>query len=137
LLNQLLGVEREVVAAYVAATPLLSGHNRRAAVRFLDQELRHVMTLEKLVRSAHGHPRAGKSSYDLGHPRGTTQLLGLLRRAEDRAIATYLDALPRLSSVEARQTAVSILAVEAQHVAVIRRNLGLKPVASPLVRGSA
>jgi hypothetical protein len=136
LLNELLDVEHVVVAAYVAATPLLSGHNRRAAVRFLDQELFHVAMLEQLVRSAHGHPRSGRPSYDLGRPEGEIALLGLLRRVEDRAIKTYLDVLPRLSSVEARQTAVSILAVEAQHVAIIRRNLGLKPVASPLVTGS-
>jgi hypothetical protein len=136
LLNTLLDAEHFVVAAYVAAIPLLSHHNRRAAVRFLQQELDHITALEMLVRSARGQPHSGKPSYDLGQPSGETELLRLLRRAEELAIRAYLDAIPSLSPGDARQSAVSILAVEAQHASIIRRNLGLPAVPAPLVTGA-
>jgi hypothetical protein len=136
LLNGLLDVEHLVATAYVAAVPLLSHHNKRAAVRFLQQELDHITALEMLVRSARGQPHSGKPSYDLGQPSGETELLRLLRRAEELAIRAYLDAIPSLSPGDARQTAVSILAVEAQHASIIRRNLGLPAVPAPLVTGA-
>jgi len=60
----------------------------------------------------------------------------LLRRVEGQAVSTYLETIPRLVSGEARQTAISILAVEAQHLSIIRRNLGLRPVPSALVAGA-
>jgi hypothetical protein len=136
LLNGLLDAEHLVVAAYVAALPLLSHHNKRAAVRFLQHELDHITALEMLVQTAHTKPHSAKPSYDLGQPRGEAELLRLLRRVEALAIRAYVDAIPRLSAGAGRQTAASILAVEAQHISIIRRNLGLRPVPAPLVAGA-
>jgi hypothetical protein len=135
LLNQLLDVEHLVATAYIAAIPLLTGHPQRAAKHFLDHETQHIQELEKLVRKAGGQPPSAKPSYDLGHPSSATELLELLRRVEDRAIGAYLAAIPKLSLGEARQSATSILAVEAQHTSIIRRDLGLRPVPGPLVAG--
>jgi rubrerythrin len=136
LLNGVLDVEHLVVTAYTAAVPLLSHHNLRAAQHFLDQETSHVNDLDKLIRSAGGSPHGERPRYDLGQPRGEAELLELLRHVEGRAVSAYLEAIPRLVSAEARQTAISILAVEAQHLSIIRRNLGLSPVPSPLVTGA-
>lgn len=136
VLNELLDVEHLVVTGYVAAIPLLSHHNLRAARHFLDQELKHIKTLQDLIHAARGAPHGAKSGYDLGHPRTATELLELLRRVEDRAIRAYLDAIPKFRSSDARQTAASILAVEAQHTSIIRRNLGLTAVPSARVLGA-
>ncbi len=135
LLNELLDVEHFVKTAYIAAVPLLTDHNQRLGIRFLDQEVAHIHDLELIVFAAGGTPPDEKPSYDLGLPRTQTELLELLRRAENQAIDAYLSAIPRFTSAEARQTAMSILAVEAQHVSLIRRNLGLRQVPSALVRG--
>jgi len=136
LLNGVLDVEHLVVTAYTAAVPLLSHHNERAAQHFLDQESSHLNDLAKLIRSAGGSPHGERPRYDLGNPRSETELLELLRRVEGQAVSTYLETIPRLVSGEARQTAISILAVEAQHLSIIRRNLGLRPVPSALVAGA-
>ena len=136
ILNTLLDLEHLLEAAYVAAIPLLSHHNRRAATHFLQQELDHITRLQGIVQQFHGKPDSAKPSYDLGRPRGEAEVMGLLHRVENQAIRAYLDAIPRLAEGEARQTAGSILAVEAQHVSIIRRDLGLSPVPAPLVAGA-
>jgi hypothetical protein len=136
ILNRLLDVEHLVVTAYVAAIPRLSGHPLRAAMHFLQQELSHVQLLSTMVRSAGQSPHGPKPRYDLGHPRSQTQLLELLRRVEDAAINAYLDAVPKLAHEGGRQTAASIIAVEAQHASIIRRDLGLSPVPAALVAGA-
>jgi bacterioferritin (cytochrome b1) len=133
IFNDLLAVEYYAVTAYIAGVPLLSGHNRRLADRFLNQELSHVDELVNLVKAANGTPASQASSYDLGHPRSTTDVLELFHRVERLTIGAYLAAIPKLSSGGTRASAVSILANEAQHVSIVRRNLGLVPVPAAVV----
>lgn len=136
ILNALLAVEYYAATAYIAGVPLLSGHNRRLAKRFMVQELSHIALLTDLVKSARVAPRGEGAGYDLGHPRSATDLLELFHRVERAVIGAYLRALPRLAGGGVRASAVSILANEAQHVSIVRRNLGLTPVPAPLVSAS-
>ena len=53
--------------------------------------------------------------------------------AEQATVRAYLDAIPKLTPGAARSAAASILANEAQHVSVLRRNLGLDPIPSAFV----
>jgi hypothetical protein len=133
IVNDLLRVEYYAATAYIAGAPLLSGHNRRLADRFLNQELSHIDELTNLLRAAHVAPAGEAASYDLGHPRGATDLLELFHRVERLTIRAYLDAIPKFSSGRVRAAAVSILANEAQHVSIVRRNLGLTPVPAAVV----
>jgi hypothetical protein len=73
-------------------------------------------------------PHGPRGSYDLGRPKNQTQILDLIHRAEQATVRAYLDAIPKLTPGAARAAAASILANEAQHVSVIRRNLALDPV---------
>jgi hypothetical protein len=133
IFSELIDAEYIAVAAYTAGIPLLSDHNRRAAKHFLIQEVAHITQLSNLVNVAHGVPHGPRASYDLGHPRSETQVLELIRRAEQLTIRAYLDAIPKLSPGAARAAAASILANEAQHISIIRRNLGLDPVPDAVV----
>jgi hypothetical protein len=133
IFNGLIDAEYVTAAAYTAGIPLLSDHNLRAAKHFLIQEVAHITQLSNLVHVAHGVPRAPRASYDLDHPRNEKQVLELIRRAEQVSIRAYLDAIPKLSPGAARAAAASILANEAQHISVVRRNLGLDPVPDAVV----
>jgi hypothetical protein len=133
IFNGLIDAEYVAAAAYTAGIPLLSDHNLRAAKHFLVQEVSHIAQLSNLVNVAHGVPHGPRPSYELGHPRSETQVLELIHRAEQVTIRAYLDAIPKLSPGAPRAAAASILANEAQHVSVVRRNLGLDPVPDAVV----
>ncbi len=133
IVNGLIDAEYFAAATYIAGIPLLSDHNLRAAKHFLVQEVAHLLALSNLVTAAHGAPHGPRTSYNLGHPRSQTQVLELIHRAEQATIRAYLDAIPKLSPGAARAAAASILANDAQHVSVIRRNLGLDPVPGAVV----
>jgi hypothetical protein len=133
IFNALIDAEYVVAAAYIAGIPLLSDHNLRAAKHFLVHEISHITQLSNLVNVAHGVPNGPRASYDLGHPRSQTQVLDVIHRAEQATIRAYLDAIPKLSPGAPRAAAASILANEAQHVSVVRRNLGLDPVPDAVV----
>jgi hypothetical protein len=136
ILNELLAVEYYAATAYIAGVPLLSGHNLRLAKRFMVQELSHIDELTNMTRAANVTPRGEGGDYDLGHPRNTTELLELFHRVERLTIRAYLSAIPRFSSGAVRASAASILANEAQHVSIVRRNLGLTPVPAAVVTGT-
>lgn len=133
IFNRLIDAEYVVAATYIAGIPLLSDHNLRAAKHFLVQEVAHITQLSNLVNVAHGVPDGPRANYDLGHPRSETQVLDLIHRAEQATVRAYLDAIPKLTPGAARAAAASILGNEAQHVSVLRRNLGLDPIPSAVL----
>jgi hypothetical protein len=133
IFNRLIDAEYAAAAVYIAGIPLLSDHNYRAAKHFLVQEVAHIQQLSNLVNVAHGTPHGPRSSYDLDHPRSQTQVMELIHRAEQATVRAYLDAIPELTPGPARAAAASILANEAQHVSIVRRNLGLDPVPSAVL----
>jgi hypothetical protein len=135
LLNQLLHLEHVGIAAYTAGTPLLAPATVEAGKLFLNDELSHAGALAGLIRAAGAKPPKPAPSYDLGHPRTSAEVLALLHRIESAQIAAYLAALPRLEPAFVRQSVASILANDAQHVAVVRAALGQPAVPSAFVSG--
>lgn len=135
LLNHLLHLEHVAIAAYTAGTPLLAPQTLKAGQLFLNDELAHAGALAGLVRAAGGKPIKPAPSYDLGHPRSSEEVLALLHRVERAQISAYLEALPRLEPATVRQSIASILANDAQHVAVVRAALGKPAVASAFANG--
>jgi Ferritin-like domain len=135
LLNHLLHLEHVGIAAYTAGTPLLAPATVKAGQLFLNDELAHAGALAGLIRAAGSKPIKPAPSYDLGHPRSSREVLALLHRIEQEQIAAYLDALPRLEPAVVKQSVASILANDAQHVAVVRAALGQPAVPSAFVTG--
>ncbi|HSC04173.1 MAG TPA: ferritin-like domain-containing protein [Solirubrobacteraceae bacterium] len=135
LLQQLLHLEHMGIAAYTAGTPLLAPATVKAGKLFLNDELSHAGALGGLIKAAGGKPNKPPPSYDLGHPRNSREVLTLLHEIEQAQIKAYLAALPRLAPASVRQSVASILANDAQHVAVVRAALGQTAVPSAFVTG--
>ena len=136
-LNRLIRAEYYSVAAYVAAIPLLSGGDALAAKQFLQQDLSHIEDIAEIVRKTGVKPYATDQLYNLGHPAGRTEALGLLHRAEQVTLRAYLAAIPRLSPGVVKATAASLFANDAQHASTIRDRIGLAPVPEAVVTGNA
>ena len=137
ILNNALDLEHAAIAAYTAGIPLLSGTTQKAAKQFLLQEFAHASALTTLVKNAGGKAKAPAPSYNLGRPRRPADVLGLLHMVERAAIAAYVDAIPKISRGTVRAKLASILANEAQHIALVRQALGQPPAPDALVTGRA
>ncbi len=137
-LNALLDVEHYAIAAYAAGFQLLHPRSlqAKAAAQFLAQELAHSVQLMDLIRRVRGKPRRAQASYDLGHPQSPAEVLALLKRIELEQLRVYLSTIPRLSGSGSRSAAASIMANDAQHLAMLRWQTGQAPTPSALVTGS-
>jgi bacterioferritin (cytochrome b1) len=133
LLNHLLDLEHMAIAAYTAGTPLLAASVAKAGQLFLNDELAHAGALAGLVKAAGGKPVKPAPSYALGHPRTSQEVLALLHEVERAQVAAYLDAITRLEPSSVKQSVASILANDAQHVAVVRAGLHQTAVPSAFV----
>jgi hypothetical protein len=135
-LNGLLDLAERTITAYTACVPLLAGHLHQACKQFLDQDLEHAGELYRLIKQAGGDADKPQPSYDLGQPRGRNELVRLLHGLESQMVSRYLQMLPSLSPGSVRGAVASMMANDAQHVAVLRLSLGLDPIPGPLVTGS-
>jgi Ferritin-like domain len=135
LLNQLLHLEHLAIAAYTAGTPLLAPATYKAGQLFLNDELSHAGALAGLIRAAGGKPIKPAPSYPLGHPRSSQEVLALLHEVENAQLTAYLDAITRLEPGFVKSSVASILANDAQHVAVVRAALGQRAVPAAFVTG--
>jgi hypothetical protein len=135
LLQQLLHLEHVGIWAYTAGTPLLAPAVTKAGALFLNDELEHAGALAGLIHAAGGKPIKPAPSYPLGHPRTSQEMLQLLHGIENMQISAYLDAIGRLSPGSVKQSIASIMANDAQHVAVVRAALGEPAVPSAFVTG--
>jgi hypothetical protein len=136
ILNGLLDLAERTITAYTACVPLFAGHLHEACKQFLNQDLSHAGELYRLIKQAGGDADKPQPSYDLGRPRGRNELVRLLHALENEMVTHYLQALPSLSPGSVRAAIASMLANDAQHVAVLRLSLRLDPIPSPLVTGS-
>lgn len=135
LLNRALATEHRAIAAYNAGSPLLEGRALAAAERFLGQERRHAARLRELVASLGATADGPRPSYDFGRPDRASDVLRLLQEVERGSIAVYNEIVPRLVDPLLRETAASIAANEAEHLAVVRGLLGRWPVPTAFVTG--
>ncbi|MGB9184064.1 MAG: ferritin-like domain-containing protein [Solirubrobacteraceae bacterium] len=135
LLKALLDLERRTVAAYIAGLPLLSLPDARIAKQFLNEELQHTGELISLIKAAGGKTAPHLGAYDLGRPGDGPAVLALLHGLERAQISAYLETIPKLSPSPVRAAAATILASDAQHVAVLRAVQGLDPMPSAFLTG--
>ena len=135
LLNALLHLEHWGIAAYTAGTPLLAPAVTKAGALFLNDELSHAGALAGLVRAAGGKPIRPAPSYPLGRPRSSEDVLRLLHTIENAQLSAYLNAITRLEPGFVKSSVASILANDAQHVAVVRAALQQPAVPAAFVTG--
>ena len=111
-----------------------AGH-AKAGQLFLNDEISHAGDLAGLIRAAGGKPIKPAPSYALGHPRTSEEVLMLLHSVENAQIAGLPGRDPRLEPGVVKQQVASILANDAQHVAVVRAALGQPAIPSAFVTG--
>jgi hypothetical protein len=136
VLDELLGVKNRAVAAYAHAAGLLGGPDRELATRIGVHEAAHVYAVTGAIYRLGGAPTPADPSYRFAAAGGPAAL-ALAAQTEDTSIAALIDALPKLTDLEARGTIVSILDCDAQHAAVVAQARGLPPLATAVVRGQA
>jgi rubrerythrin len=131
LVEAVIGLEQRAAVAYatIANGGLLDEEVRRAADAFAEQERDHVEALTAAVEDLGGRaPDDPVEVEGLGALASQREALELAIDLEDQLIRAYVDAAGRLASTALRRTAVQILGNEAQHLAVLRQQLGQDPV---------
>lgn len=136
MLERLLDLERHTVAAYTAGIPLLGHDDAKTAKQFLNEELQHTGELIALIKAAGGKAPPRAAAFDLGHPRTGAGVLALLHDLEREQIGLYLATIPRLSPGPVRAAAATIVASDAQHIAILRRAQGRPPMPSAFLTTS-
>ncbi len=136
LLETLLDLERHTVAAYTAGIPLLHPGDAKTGRQFLDEELQHTGELIALIKAAGGDAPPRRAPFHLGHPTDTAGVLDLLHGLERAQIVAYLDAIPRLEPGPVRAAAATIVASDAQHIALLRRARGQPAMPAAFLTGA-
>jgi len=135
VLNSAIDLEHQAVAAYTAALDALTGENLKSARQFRDQERQHVVRLAAAIKEIGGKANAARSSYDFPRLADQNAVLRFASRLENTAISAYIDAIPRLNDADLRASAASILANEAEHLAVLNSALGQRTAPEAFVSG--
>ncbi|MEW6738067.1 MAG: ferritin-like domain-containing protein, partial [Acidobacteriota bacterium] len=144
IMNVALGLEHQAIAAYQAGaeTKLLSDGVLKVAVKFQDHHKQHRDALASTVKKFGGKPVDAQAKYDpvaIAKSVGVNQLaaerdiIQLAAKLEAQATSAYLGAIPGLASKDVVKAALSIMADEAQHTAVLRSALGEDPVPAAFV----
>jgi rubrerythrin len=140
LLNAALDLENVAIAVYSAGAALLEGEARRLGRQFLQHEKEHAARLSELIEDLGGTPHEPRSDeeYKQGFPklRQQTDVLRFASDVENAAIAKYVEAIPKLSNAELRQTSAAIVSSEAEHRSVLLGLLGVPQVPNAFVTGT-
>jgi hypothetical protein len=135
LLSRGLQLERRTIAAYTAGIPLLRGKQATIGKAFLQHELEHAGELIRLLDELGVKPPLRAASYDIGHPQGPEQVLGLWHELESLQLSLYLDLIPRLTPGRIRSGVASVFASDAQHTSLLRIELRSRPAPAAFATG--
>jgi hypothetical protein len=130
ILNAALTQELTVLDAYTRGMPLLRGDVRPLGRKLRAQEQEYVDAITKALRGLGGETEAEKTALDLSGVGGQADFLALVYGLESTALASDLDAAPRLFTDAPRTLAASLAAGHAQHLVVLRQGLGAGLAAS-------
>jgi hypothetical protein len=123
-LNDALSREMAAVETYARGLPLLRGRVRAVGREFRAQEQEYVDALTKAIRGVGGEVDAEHGQPEFAGVSGQAEFLALAYEMENAALASYLDAAPRLDTAAPRSLAASLAAAHAQHLVVLRQALG-------------
>jgi hypothetical protein len=130
VLNDALSQEMAAIEAYAGGLPLLHGRVRAVGREFHAQEQEYVDALTKAIRGLGGSVDTEHGQPELAGVSDQAEFLALAYGMENAALASYLDAAPRLNTAAPRGLAASLAAGHAQHLVVLRQALGAGLAAS-------
>jgi rubrerythrin len=141
VLNSLLDLERTAVLAYTIGQAKLTGAARGAIRTLLAHEKEHEHALERAVIGLGAQPISARpaSQYTSSFPLLATadQVLRFALDVENTQVSAYSDSLGTIVTPELRTTIASILATEAEHMAVVLGALHQPQAPQALVTGNA
>ena len=123
LLGTALELERSLIALYETGADLLSGRAATVARIALEHEHAHADALAEAMRELGGRPPAPRdpSAYRHGFPRtgGAPAWRKFAIAYEEKAVAGYAAAIPKLANARLRSTFASIMTSEAEHAVAL------------------
>jgi hypothetical protein len=139
-LNSLLALEHAAAAAWKAIGAQLRGDARRYGRRIEARESDHAARLSDLVSELGGEPAAGREpgGYDESFPlmREASDALRFAGDLEEELVRTHLDALRTLTDERQRRLVATIVAQEAEDLAVVHVLAGDPAAPQPFVTGT-
>ena len=140
LLGGLLDLEQRSIDLYTRATLALTGDRRGVVRSMLFQEREHAHAVAGAIRDLGGTPAPGPQRGIYGvtapAPRRVRDIFVALRTLESESIGAYVDAAVQIETEDVRVTIAAIMAAEAQHLAVVRGELGEPQLEAPFVDGT-
>jgi len=139
LLNNVLGLEYEAVAAYDAALAggALAGKMAALARAFQDDHAKHAAALARAVIRLQGAPVGARPAFDYSFsPAALTDADDAMRFLvgfEQGLALAHLGAVPAFADNALAKGAAGILGVEAMHWSSLRSALGEAPVPAPFL----
>lgn len=130
ILNAALSQELTAIDAYTRGLPLLRGRFRAVGREFRAQEQEYADALTKAIRGVGGETEAEAAEVEMSAVNSEDAFLAVAYELESAALASDLDATPRLYTPAPRSLASSLAAGHAQHLVLLRQGLGAGPAAS-------
>jgi len=127
VLNTALSQELTAVDAYTRGLPLLHGEALAVGRRFRTQEQEHADAITRAIRGLGGKSEIEKNPLDYTGLKTQAGFLALAYEEENALIAFYMNAIPKLETTAPRPLLAAIAANEAEHLVVLRRELGARP----------
>jgi Ferritin-like domain len=127
-LNEILGRQQAAVKAYEAVLPALKGGDRALAEKLHAQEQEHVDGVVKALRGLGGEADPPSEAIEPDELKTAAENLEFLYSLENGTIAAEQDAISKLVEPWPRTLLAEIVANQAQHLALLRRALGVKPL---------
>ena len=119
ILGTALELERTQIALYRAALGVLTGPRAAVARTALEHEREHAAALAEAIRELGGRPAAQRAAaaYERGFPANATgdAWARYAIAFEERAVAGYAAAIPKLVNARLRATFAAIMTTEAEH----------------------
>lgn len=130
ILNAALARELTTLDAYTRGGPLLRGSMRAVGRVLRAQEQEYVDALTKAIRGLGGSVEVEPVELDFSRVDSQAGVLAMAYELESAALASYIDAAPRLFTAAPRTLDASLAAGHAQHLVLLRQEMGADPAAS-------
>jgi hypothetical protein len=108
----------------------LRGFDLASARLFHAQEQEHVDAIVKTLKGLGAPAQAQAEEIDVSQLKSRTDHVEFLYEMESATIDAELSAISKLNTSWTRSLLASIVANQAQHLALLRRELGAKPLAT-------
>jgi hypothetical protein len=128
VLNEILGREMAAVAAYDRSLTALRGLFLSGAREFRAQEQEHIDAIVKALRGLGGKADPEPEEIEADGLKRPADYLRFFYEVESATIDAELSAVSKLTAPWPRSLIASIVANQAQHLVLLRRALGAKPL---------